>query len=145
MPSSFIISQTHPQVTVRTTTRPESIQGTLQHSRFTILTCLLCGLPIYRVFQSISLEIQGNESTLLPTDDWMEHDVLKSATGWIQVHKDSIVSVAHNQEVDNMNMSECFFFWTWRSATKRRSRPFRSFCTTLDTCFLTSLGSSSCH
>ena len=70
--------------------------GTSQYSRFTILTCLLCGLPIYRVFQTISLEIQGKESVLLPTDNWVEHEILKSASGWIQVHKDSIVSINYN-------------------------------------------------
>ena len=86
------LSQTHPQVTVRTTTHAEPIPGTSRHSRFIVLTCLLCRLPAYRVFQTISLDIQGNESILLPTDDWVERDILKSSTGWIQVHKDGIVS-----------------------------------------------------
>lgn len=110
--SSLIISQKHPQVTVRTTTQVESIPGTSRYSRFTILTCLLCRLPVYRVFQTISLEVQGKESILFPTEDWVEHDILKSATGWIQVHKDSIVSIhLILQEFNSMNSSDCSFFW----------------------------------
>jgi hypothetical protein len=115
----YYISQTHPQITVRTSTRPEPIPGTSQHSRFIVLTCLLCRLSAYRVYQTIqtiSLGIQGNESILFLTDDsdLLEHDcdILKSSNGWIQVHKDSIISIVHNFTVFNyMNTSERLFFW----------------------------------
>ena len=80
-------------MTVRTTTHANPIPGTSRYSRFIVLTCLLCRLPVYRVFQTISLGVQGKESILLPTDDWVEREILKSATGWIQVHKDTIVSI----------------------------------------------------
>ena len=109
----YCISQTHPQVTVRSTTHAKPIPGTSRHSRFIVLTCLLCRLSAYRVFQTISLDIQGNESILLPTDDWVERDILKSSTGWIQVHKDGLVSIApySYKYFNTMNTSEHFFFW----------------------------------
>ena len=91
---NYYVTKTHPQVTVRTTTHAEPIPGTSRYSRFIVLTCLLCRLPAYRVFQTISLDIQSNENILLPTDDWVERDILKSSTGWIQIHKDGIVSIA---------------------------------------------------
>lgn len=49
---------------------------------------------MYRVHQNISLDVDGTETTLLPSDEWVEHEILKSATGWIDIHKDSIVSVS---------------------------------------------------
>ena len=88
------LSQTHPQVTVRLTSTGIPIPGTSRCSRFVALTCLFCELPMYRVHQNISLDVDGTETTLLPSDEWVEHEILKSATGWIDIHKDSIVSVS---------------------------------------------------
>ncbi|KAF8969372.1 hypothetical protein BDZ97DRAFT_1902497 [Flammula alnicola] len=86
------ISAVHPQVTIRLPLKGEPIPGTSKYSRFTALTCLFCGLAVYRVRHVISLDVEGNESTLFPTEDWVEHEIMKSASGWIDVHKDSIVA-----------------------------------------------------
>lgn len=43
--------------------------------------------------QTISSDVVGGEATLLPTEEWVEHEVMKSASGWIEVHKQSIVSI----------------------------------------------------
>lgn len=48
---------------------------------------------MYRVHHAISLEVEGNETTLLPSEDWVEREVLKSGTGWIDVHKECLVRV----------------------------------------------------
>ncbi|CAA7258578.1 unnamed protein product [Cyclocybe aegerita] len=85
------ISVTHPQVTVRINSKGVPIPGTSRCSRFTAVTCLFCNLPVYRVYQIISLDVEGNESVLLPTEEWVEREVLKTATGWIDVHKDCLV------------------------------------------------------
>jgi hypothetical protein len=45
------------------------------------------------VHQTISSDVVGGEATLLPTEEWVEHEVMKSASGWIEVHKQSIVSI----------------------------------------------------
>ncbi|KAH9482352.1 hypothetical protein JR316_0004450 [Psilocybe cubensis] len=85
------ISVTHPQVTVRIPSKPMPVSGTTKCSRFTTLACLLCNLHVYRVYQIISPDVEGNDSTLLPTEDWVEHEIMKSATGWIEVHKDTLI------------------------------------------------------
>ncbi|KAF8204689.1 hypothetical protein BJ912DRAFT_840667 [Pholiota molesta] len=86
------ISVIHPQVTARVPSKAEPIPGTSRYSRFTVLTCLFCGLPVYRVHHTISLDVEGAESTLLPSEDWVENEIMKTATGWIDVHKDCLVS-----------------------------------------------------
>ncbi|KAF8914307.1 hypothetical protein CPB84DRAFT_1669933 [Gymnopilus junonius] len=85
------ISVTHPQVTVRLNSKGVPIPGTSKCSRFTALTCLLCNLAVYRVHHLISLDVVGNEPVLLPSEEWVEHEIMKSATGWIDVHKDCLV------------------------------------------------------
>ncbi|KAF9567403.1 hypothetical protein CPC08DRAFT_758361 [Agrocybe pediades] len=85
------ISVVHPQATVRLTSKPEPMHDGSKYSRFTSVTCLFCDLAIYRVHQIISLGIEGNEGILLPTEEWVERDIMKSPTGWIEVHHDSLV------------------------------------------------------
>ncbi|KAG6845443.1 hypothetical protein H0H87_009351 [Tephrocybe sp. NHM501043] len=86
------ISVAHPQLTVRTRTRGVPIAGTPRFSRYITLTCLLCQLVVYRVYQMYTPEIEGRDGPLLPTEDWVERDILKSLNGWIEVHKDCLVS-----------------------------------------------------
>jgi hypothetical protein len=71
--------------------KPGPIPGTSKHSRFTTLTCLFCALPVYRVHHIISLDVEGNTTTFLPSEEWVETDILKSGTGWIDVHADCLV------------------------------------------------------
>ncbi|KAF8165661.1 hypothetical protein B0H34DRAFT_649701 [Crassisporium funariophilum] len=85
------ISVIHPQVTVRIPTRGVPIPGTSRCTRYTVVTCLFCDLPVYRVLQIAPLDVEGKEATLLPTEDWVENEIMKSANGWIEVHKDSIM------------------------------------------------------
>ncbi|PPQ70704.1 hypothetical protein CVT26_014628 [Gymnopilus dilepis] len=88
------ISVTHPQVTVRLSSKGVPIPGTTKCSRFTALTCLFCNLAIYRVHHIISLDVEGTEMVLLPSEEWVEHEIMKSANGWIDIHKDSLVGEA---------------------------------------------------
>jgi hypothetical protein len=83
--------QAHPQVTVRTRTRGVPIAGTSRYARFTTITCLVCDLLVYRVYQTYAADVEGKDGPLLPTEDWVERDVLKSLTGWIEVHKHCLV------------------------------------------------------
>lgn len=84
--------QAHPQVTLRSRTRGVHITGTSRCSRFISLTCLICETLVYRVHQVIPIEIEGKDGPMLPTDEWVEHEIMKSLSGWIEVHKSCLVS-----------------------------------------------------
>lgn len=84
----------HPQLTLRVKSPAVTIPGTTKYSRFTTLRCLVCDLAVYRVHQVISPEVEAKDLPLLPTDDWMEQEIMKSPSGWIEVHKDCLVSIA---------------------------------------------------
>ncbi|KAG5639699.1 hypothetical protein H0H81_005882 [Sphagnurus paluster] len=102
------ISVTHPQVTVRTRTRGVPIAGTSRFSRYTTITCLLCDLVVYRVYQTYSADIEGKDGPLLPTEDWVERDVMKSLSGWIEVHKDCLTGDVIEQAISSSNYSDIF-------------------------------------
>jgi len=89
--------QIHPQVTLRTRSRGVPITGTPQCTRYTSLTCLICRTLVYRVHQVVPMDIEGKEGPQLPTDDWVEQEIMKSSTGWIEVHIDCLVRNAPYQ------------------------------------------------
>ncbi|KDR84066.1 hypothetical protein GALMADRAFT_151088 [Galerina marginata CBS 339.88] len=117
------ISVTHPQVTVRLTSRGETIPGTSRCHRYTALSCLFCNLAIYRVHQVISLDVEGNESTLLPTEEWVEHEIMKSASGWIEVHKNSLVGEKFAQAHSSPTYSPLFSLILPPNSSSRPSSP----------------------
>ncbi|KAG6861852.1 hypothetical protein C0995_011149 [Termitomyces sp. Mi166 len=102
------ISVAHPQLTVRTRTRGRPIAGTSRFSRYTAITCLLCHFVVYRVYQTYSPEIEGKEGSLLPTEDWVERDILKSLSGWIEIHKDCLTGNAVEEAASSANFSALF-------------------------------------
>lgn len=85
-------AQVHPQLTLRVKSRAEALPGTPRTARFTTLVCLACDIPVYRLHQIISTEVEGKDVPLLPNDDWAEREIMKSLNGWIDVHKDCLVS-----------------------------------------------------
>jgi hypothetical protein len=87
----ILIYQAHPQLSVRTRTRSIPIAGSTRCSRYTTITCLICSLLIYRVYQTFSTDVEGKDGPLLPTEDWVERDILKSSSGWVEVHKQCLV------------------------------------------------------
>ena len=60
--------------------------------RFTTLTCLLCQTVAYRVQQLVASDVDLQEGPLLPSPDWVEQETLLSSCGWVEVHKDCLVS-----------------------------------------------------
>jgi hypothetical protein len=78
-------------MTVRTRTRGVHVVGTSRYARFTTITCLVCDLLVYRVYQTYLADIEGKDGPLLPTEDWVERDILKSLSGWIEVSKQCLV------------------------------------------------------
>ena len=89
----FLHFQVHPQLTLRSRThsKPQSDSERLLR-RHTSLTCLICRLPVYRVLQSIPPDMDVTEGPVLPTEEWVEHEVLQSESGWIELSKQCLVS-----------------------------------------------------
>ncbi|KAJ7368793.1 hypothetical protein DFH08DRAFT_983290 [Mycena albidolilacea] len=79
------IAVAHPQVTLRIRTRGE-LTSRNRRARYTSLTCLICRVLVYRVHQIVPLDADGRDGPLMPTEDWVEQDILKSPSGWIEVH-----------------------------------------------------------
>ncbi|KAF8239024.1 hypothetical protein L208DRAFT_1239740 [Tricholoma matsutake] len=98
----------HPQVTVRTRTRGVHIAGTTRSCRYTTITCLVCDLVAYRVYQTYTADIEGKEGPLLPTEDWVERDVLKSSSGLIEVNKQCLSRDAISQALLSPHYSAIF-------------------------------------
>ena len=88
--------QAHPQVTLRNRSKPipDSGSPTAELSRYTTVICLVCGVPAYRVAQRITPDLATEEGPLLPTEDWVEKELCKSSSGWIEVYHGCLVSVA---------------------------------------------------
>ncbi|KAJ7693831.1 hypothetical protein B0H17DRAFT_1058404 [Mycena rosella] len=87
------ISVAHPQVTLRIRTRGE-LTSRHRRARYTSLTCLVCQVLVYRVHQIVSLDADGRDGPLIPSEDWVEQDILKSPSGWIEVHKQCLTGDA---------------------------------------------------
>ena len=101
------------------------MSGTTRHSRFTALTCLFCALNVYRVHHVISLDVEGNETTLLPSEDWVEREILKSGTGWIDVHKDCLVrNLSPSSTFNTMNERSLLPTALLQASKGRGSKPF---------------------
>ncbi|KAJ6515400.1 hypothetical protein C8R45DRAFT_956389 [Mycena sanguinolenta] len=79
------IAVAHPQVTLRIRTRGE-LTSRNRRARYTSLTCLICQVLVYRVHQTVALDADGRDGPLAPNEDWVEQDILKSPSGWIEVH-----------------------------------------------------------
>lgn len=90
--SFFLSLQTHPQVTMRTRKIGPPIADSSRCIRYTTLTCLLCQTVAYRVQQLVASDVDPQEGPLLPSPDWVEQETLLSSCGWIEVHKDCLVS-----------------------------------------------------
>ncbi|KZO94853.1 hypothetical protein CALVIDRAFT_192263 [Calocera viscosa TUFC12733] len=80
---------THVDMTMRTRSTvqpPPNEESYVKCS--TVLTCLACRTPVYRTFQKLSWPLDSGvtEGPVVPSDDWIETEVLKSADGWIEVN-----------------------------------------------------------
>lgn len=96
LPSFFstdcLVFQAHPQVTMRMRRINPPVANSSRCTRFTTLTCLLCQTVAYRVQQLVSSDADLQEGPLLPTSDWVEQETLLSISGWVEVHRDCLVS-----------------------------------------------------
>ena len=61
--------------------------------RYMSLICLNCQSLVYRVsrFSTLNGEERPKPGPVIPTDEWVEKDVLKTSTGTVEVHKGCLV------------------------------------------------------
>lgn len=70
---------------------PDEHSQVPRSTRFVSLTCFVCQTLVYRVKQVLYATADGGEGPVLPGDDWAEQDVLRSASGWVEVSKHCLV------------------------------------------------------
>lgn len=61
---------------------------------------------MYRVYQVVPLDVEGKDGPQFPTDDWVEEEVMKSSTGWIEVHGGCLVSLQPYLRLSNENLPD---------------------------------------
>jgi hypothetical protein len=88
----IFLLQVHPHLTLRSRTHSKPQSDSLH--RHTSLTCLVCRLSVYRVLQFIPLDMDATEGLVSPTEEWVEHQVLQSGSGWIELAKKCLVSLS---------------------------------------------------
>lgn len=59
--------------------------------RYMSLICLNCQSLVYRVSRSSTLNGEERPGPVIPTEEWVEKDVLKTSTGKVEVHKGCLV------------------------------------------------------
>lgn len=72
------------------------------------LICLNCQSLVYRVSRSSTLngEERPRSGPVIPTEEWVEKDVLKAPTGEVEVHKGCLVRFNPNTKV--VTFTSCF-------------------------------------
>jgi hypothetical protein len=54
--------------------------------QYTSISCLVCDSEAYRIALEIAQESELKEGPVIPTDDWVECEILQSKTGWVDVY-----------------------------------------------------------
>jgi hypothetical protein len=49
-------------------------------------------MSVYRVLHLIPPDLNASEGPVLPTEEWVEHDILQSGSGWIELANHCLVS-----------------------------------------------------
>ncbi|KAG2013242.1 hypothetical protein CC2G_010175 [Coprinopsis cinerea AmutBmut pab1-1] len=98
----------HPQLTLRSRKRVATVAEGNRYSRFTTLKCLLCNIPVYRIFQIVPADVEGKDGPILPAEDYVEKEVMKSPNGWVQVNKDLLTGDAIPQAETDAAFSSLF-------------------------------------
>ncbi|KAF9780228.1 hypothetical protein BJ322DRAFT_1112896 [Thelephora terrestris] len=101
----------HSQLTLRMRSKaiPDSTDSS-KSIRYMSLICLNCQSLVYRVSRSNTLngEERPRPGPVIPTEEWVEKDVLKTSTGTVEVHKGCLTRDAILQEESNPSYSSIF-------------------------------------
>ncbi|KAK7049749.1 hypothetical protein VNI00_005780 [Paramarasmius palmivorus] len=98
-----------PHLTLRTRKRAPYIPDPAKTARYTSLTCLCCQTLVYRVHQIVSVDDKHNlkEGPLI-TKGWTETEVLRSASGWIEVFNQTLSGEAISRLEQSSSFSPIF-------------------------------------
>ncbi|KAI0700789.1 hypothetical protein BC835DRAFT_1518032 [Cytidiella melzeri] len=77
-------------------------------TRFVSLICLVCQTVVYRVSQPVLPDVDISEGPLLPTEDWVESEILQSSKGWVQVSKDCLSGNSLQEAKNSPSYSKLF-------------------------------------
>ena len=106
----LIFLQAHPHLILRSRTHAKSQSDSDPLlRRHTSLTCLICRLSVYRVLQLIPPDMDATEGPVLPTEEWVEHQVLQSGSGWIELAKQCLVSSSARHKSVSLAFSSPLF------------------------------------
>ncbi|EJD48593.1 hypothetical protein AURDEDRAFT_112994 [Auricularia subglabra TFB-10046 SS5] len=97
------IAIAHPQLTLRDRSRPS--EPTVQHVS---LSCLVCNQLVYRVAHSIRPGDEARDGPVVPTAEWAEQEVLRSATGQIDVSRGCLSGEALRRARESDRFSDTF-------------------------------------
>jgi len=64
--------------------------------RYMSLICLNCQSLVYRVSRSSTLNGEERSGPVIPTEEWIEKDILKTSTGKVEVYKGCLVGSNSN-------------------------------------------------
>ncbi|CAK5262875.1 unnamed protein product [Mycena citricolor] len=65
-------------------------------------------LSVYRVHQVVSLDADSKDGPSIPAEDWVERDILKSSSGWIEVHRRCLTGKSIAQAQSSLSYSPLF-------------------------------------
>lgn len=86
--------QIHKEFTVRTRSKASpDPKDASRYIQYMSVTCMSCQCPVYRVLQSTSPNSECKEGPILPSEEWVEKEVLKTSSGRLEVHNDCLVSI----------------------------------------------------
>lgn len=76
--------------------------------RRSIISCLICQTAVYSVSRIIAADTEGRDGPVLPTDDWVEDEVLKGADGYVEVHSACLSGSAVANRQSSSSFSSLF-------------------------------------
>lgn len=89
------------------------------------LGCLVCRTLVYRAFISAPLltnshaNLATREGPVIPKSGWVEDDVLRTPSGWIEVFEGALVSQILGRFLSPRLLALRVFFSQWRSMFRK--------------------------
>ncbi|KAF8592447.1 hypothetical protein K439DRAFT_12233 [Ramaria rubella] len=96
----------HHYLTLRMRDRAQESKSSLNRLvQHLSLCCLACKTLVYRIAQEIIPGSEAREGPVIPTDDWVEQETLRSRSGWIEVYVGSDGCLMGKDEIEQQSRS----------------------------------------
>lgn len=131
------VLQVHRQLSLRTRSAatPLNTMSEDRYLQYTTVSCLVCDTETYRILSEVTRDSESKEGPILPTDEWVESEVLHSKSGWIEVcvaRSGCIVSLWPNCPSRSLSLFRLCTFWRHlRLSARVLSALFRIYCSSL--------------